>query len=529
MEEGRYGPAGEQGKEIKKGKEKEIMQIKNVRCPLRGECGATVCDFEHRERECLYYRGNARDGYELPDQAMPDNFGFDEGEDKGELVWISIDKLHPHPDNPRKELGDLTELAESIKAKGILQNLTVVPFKSKTNPNFNGTGMYTIIIGHRRHAAAEIAGLAEVPCVITEMTEREQIQTMMLENMQRSDLTIYEQAQGFQMMLDLGETKESIAATTGFSRSTVDRRIKLLNIDGKKFKSAEERGATLEDYLKVAEIEDQKTRDKLTDMLGTNNFTWNLREAIKKQRDKKKLPIIKAEMKRLGIKLDENLRTWSNECKVVKSITIDEFESGCADDIVSTPGKELFFNTVQNDSVNIFKKLPKQKKEAPKKSEAEIHAIKLREGLKQISQKAYESRKEFILGFTAAKKYEKELDEWAFEIVKRELTGAYRHKDWGLICEATGEGYEKYMYQIKPEVIEKLLEENPHNGKLVVVAAVNGGSKDEAYFLKNYRDEVPTWTKNEYLDLAYKYLCKMGYEMSDEEKALQDGTHELFE
>ena len=209
---------------------------------------------------------------------------------KGELVWLPVECLEQHQDNPRKELGDLTELAESIKAKGILQNLTVVPFKSKTNPNFNGAGRYTIIIGHRRCAAAKLAGLEKVPCVITEMTEREQIQTMLLENMQRSDLTIYEQAQGFQMMLDLGETKESIAETTGFSASTVSRRIKLLSIDKKKFQQAEARGATLEDYIKVAEIEDKKLRDKVTDSIGTSNFNWTLRDALKKERDGQKLP-----------------------------------------------------------------------------------------------------------------------------------------------------------------------------------------------------------------------------------------------
>ena len=451
------------------------------------------------------------------------------GNEKGDIVWLPVDSLEPHQDNPRKELGDLTELAESIRAKGILQNLTVVPFVSKTNPKFNGAGRYTIIIGHRRCAAAKLAGLEKVPCVITEMSEREQIQTMMLENMQRSDLTLYEQAQGFQMMLDLGETKESIAETTGFSASTVSRRIKLLSIDKNKFQKAEERGATLEDYIKVAEIEDKKLRDKVTDSIGTSNFNWTLLEARKKEMEKKKLPIIKADMKRLGVKCDENLRTWVDGYKVVKSIPMDEFEAGCADDVAGTPGKELFWNTVQNNTVNIFKKLPKQKKEAPKKSEAEIHAIELREGLKQISRKAYESRKEFILNFTAAKKYEKELDEWAFEVVKLSLSGAYQGTDWGLICEATGTGYEKYMYQIKTEVLEKLLEENSHNGKLVIVAAKSAGSKDEAYFVKNYGDEVPTWTKDEYLDLTYKYLCKIGYEMSDEEKALQDGSHVLFE
>ena len=98
------------------------------------------------------------------------------------IQMISIDLLHPHPDNPRKELGDLTELAQSIRENGVYQNLTVVP---------DETG-YTIIIGHRRCAAAKLAGMQEMPCAVVEMTQHEQLSTMLLENMQRSDLTPYE-------------------------------------------------------------------------------------------------------------------------------------------------------------------------------------------------------------------------------------------------------------------------------------------------------------------------------------------------
>ena len=106
-----------------------------------------------------------------------------------EIVYIPAERLVPHPDNPRKDLGDLTELAASIKENGIFQNLTVVPeFEDR----------FTVIIGHRRLAAAKLAGLTELPCVVVEMTPKEQVQTMLLENMQRSDLTVYEQAQGAQ-------------------------------------------------------------------------------------------------------------------------------------------------------------------------------------------------------------------------------------------------------------------------------------------------------------------------------------------
>lgn len=123
-----------------------------------------------------------------------------------QIVNIAIDRLSPHADNPRKDLGDLSELAASIKASGILQNLTVVP----DEPDNSNTD-FTIIIGHRRYAAAKIAGLTELPCVVVEMSEREQLQTMLVENMQRSDLTVYEQAQGFQMMLNMGDSVAEIA------------------------------------------------------------------------------------------------------------------------------------------------------------------------------------------------------------------------------------------------------------------------------------------------------------------------------
>ena len=172
-----------------------------------------------------------------------------------EILYIPIDKLNPHPDNPRKEIGDVSELAESIKAKGVLQNLTVVPYVSPVHGRVM-EGLYTILIGHRRFAAAKLAGLKELPCVVVEMSKEDQIATMLVENMQRSDLTIYEEAKGFQMMLDLGKTVKDVSDMSGFSEATVKRRVKLAALDEKKFKKAVDRGATLFDFAKLDEIED---------------------------------------------------------------------------------------------------------------------------------------------------------------------------------------------------------------------------------------------------------------------------------
>jgi ParB family chromosome partitioning protein len=107
-----------------------------------------------------------------------------------EIVMIERERLLPHPKNPRRDLGDLTELAESLKSQGVLQNLTLVPCPEDADK-------YYVLIGNRRRAAGEIAGLKEFPCRIEEnMSEADQIAVMMSENMQRSDLTIADQDTG---------------------------------------------------------------------------------------------------------------------------------------------------------------------------------------------------------------------------------------------------------------------------------------------------------------------------------------------
>ena len=89
------------------------------------------------------------------------------------LTYIETSKIIPHPDNPRKDLGDLAELAESIKTKGILQNLTVVPLFDEFTAD--GFKRYRVVIGHRRLAAAKLAGLKEVPCVYQIWTTRSRL------------------------------------------------------------------------------------------------------------------------------------------------------------------------------------------------------------------------------------------------------------------------------------------------------------------------------------------------------------------
>ena len=195
---------------------------------------------------------------------------------KSKLQMIPTDKLNPHPDNPRKVIGDVSELAESIKTNGILQNLTVVP----NNDNWDD---FTVIIGHRRLAAAKQAGLTELPCAVVEMTEKEQLSTMLTENMQRSDLTVYEEAKGCQLLLDLGDTVAEVAEKTGFSESKIRRRVKLCELDEDAFKESQIRQPTLQDYDRLNQIKDIDVRNELLKSIGTNNFDNLLYSAVQKQ------------------------------------------------------------------------------------------------------------------------------------------------------------------------------------------------------------------------------------------------------
>lgn len=151
------------------------------------------------------------------------------------IEQLPVSRLLPHPDNPRKDLGDLTELTESVRENGILQNLTVVsadqvPFVQIPDPQET---WYVVIIGHRRHAAAKAAGLETVPCVVTGMDRKTQLSTMLMENVQRNDLTPYEQAQGFHQLSLLGCSAAEISRRSGFSKKTVLHRIEMAKLDQK--------------------------------------------------------------------------------------------------------------------------------------------------------------------------------------------------------------------------------------------------------------------------------------------------------
>lgn len=194
-----------------------------------------------------------------------------------EIQMIPIAALLPHPDNPRKDVGDISELTESIRKNGVMQNLTVIPTHGV--PSEVEQTSYYVLIGNRRLAAArEALGVSgvDLPCkVVTGLSSAEQISIMLEENMQREDLTIVEQAQGFQLMLDLGETVDTIAEKSGFSKSTVKHRLELAKLDEELLNLVtDEEGQfqfSLQALQLLEKVEDVETRNTILASAYSNN------------------------------------------------------------------------------------------------------------------------------------------------------------------------------------------------------------------------------------------------------------------
>ena len=137
--------------------------------------------------------------------------------------FVPVDALDPNPEQPRVEIGDLTELTDSIKEKGVLEPLLIKPTAA--------TGRWMIIAGERRWRASKAAGLREVPCIEMDIDDRAVAEIALIENMQRKDLTAWEEADGLAALCEkFGYTHEEVARKVGKSRSTVTEALSIASL-----------------------------------------------------------------------------------------------------------------------------------------------------------------------------------------------------------------------------------------------------------------------------------------------------------
>jgi ParB family chromosome partitioning protein len=144
----------------------------------------------------------------------------------GAIRAIPVENLEPSPYQPRGDMdvAALADLADSIRARGILQPLLARPHPSQA-------GKFQIIAGERRWRASQQAGLHEVPVLIRELTDMETMAAALVENLQRQDLNAIEEAEGYKRLFDeFGMTQEVLAESVGKSRSHIANTLRLLNL-----------------------------------------------------------------------------------------------------------------------------------------------------------------------------------------------------------------------------------------------------------------------------------------------------------
>ena len=195
-----------------------------------------------------------------------------------QIKLINTSLIDPHPDNPRKQIGDVTDLANSIKVNGLLSPLSVVP---------NGK-RYRVIAGHRRLAACKQAGTGAIPCFVLQLDPLQQLEAMVTENCQREQLTVLEEADAIQGMLDLGATTAGVAHRLGRSADYVRDRVKAASITADVRQARDDFDQlTIGQLIAISRYDGQPDRQKkLAQAAGTSNFDYILRNIERADRDR---------------------------------------------------------------------------------------------------------------------------------------------------------------------------------------------------------------------------------------------------
>ena len=143
---------------------------------------------------------------------------------QGSIITVRLSQVEPNSSQPRRQFDEaaLQELADSIAEHGVLQPIVVRPLES---------GGYQIIAGERRWRASRLAGLTEVPVIVREADDKVTMELALIENLQREDLNVLEEAEGYRALMDLyGLTQEEAAKRLGKSRPVVANTLRILTL-----------------------------------------------------------------------------------------------------------------------------------------------------------------------------------------------------------------------------------------------------------------------------------------------------------
>ena len=222
-----------------------------------------------------------------------------------EIVELNLDDLRPNPYQPRKVFDDeaLNELSESIKEHGVFQPIIV-------KKSIKG---YEIIAGERRYRASKLAGLKTIPAIIRDFTDSQMMEIALLENLQRENLNVIEEAIAYKSMIEnLDLTQEQLSKRVGKSRSHITNILGLLRLPKEVQKQVIQGNITMGHARMLSKLEDNNKIIELANKIVKESLTVRDIEDLGTE-EKKKKPIIKKET--------------SNEYKYVEEMLRDKLDT----------------------------------------------------------------------------------------------------------------------------------------------------------------------------------------------------------
>lgn len=442
-----------------------------------------------------------------------------------ELVDISL--IYDHPNNPRKDLGDLEELSNSIAKNGIMQNLTVMHGHFEDGKLLKDG--YTLLIGHRRCAAAKKAGLTKVPCkIVDDISQSDQVATMLCENIQRTGLTVTEQGQGFQMMLDLGDTAKDISDKTGFSKATVRHRLNIAKLDQDLLKDKENNDSfqlNLTDLYELEKIKDLKTRnDILKNSTTSRDMRWKITSAIGQEKRKKTVDKYIAEFDKLGmtkISDEEKKNIWKNYELVYSIYILDDDNDIDTEKLNKCKGGKYYAPGYEYRSITVYTDKTVKEDEADAESKlAEAKRTANKDILDKLCKDITSKVKSFVLDIIDGK----------IEPLKEDLTATLLNAvlDANRYISATSikEFYaNNNWYSLKED------EKNKANEWYDTLSAYHKILCLYAKMICSYPvDYSGCFIEDKAISLLenFKILEKYGFSFTEEEAKLFNGTHEAY-
>ncbi|MCX8160493.1 MAG: ParB/RepB/Spo0J family partition protein [Candidatus Saccharicenans sp.] len=181
------------------------------------------------------------------------------------IRMIPLDRIEPNPRQPRSELGDIQELMDSIKAKGVLEPIIVRPKGEK----------FEIIAGERRFVASKNLGLKEIPCIEMTVDDQEAMEISLIENLQRKDLDIFEEADGLKALMNLyGYSHQEVADKIGKARSTITEIISVSRIPFDLRDKLKRAGVTSRStIIEIAKLENESLMSQVVERIIQNRLT----------------------------------------------------------------------------------------------------------------------------------------------------------------------------------------------------------------------------------------------------------------